>query len=55
MDLEINQEIPIDNPSQVVLHKEMFLDVTSDCRDIKLSSDFVDFNFTNVNRISDSR
>jgi len=25
LDLEINQEIPIDDPSQVVLHKEMFL------------------------------
>ena len=24
--LEINQEIPIDDPSQVVLHKEMFID-----------------------------
>jgi hypothetical protein len=28
VDLELNQEIPIDNPSQVVLHKEMFLEVT---------------------------
>jgi len=24
--MEINQEIPIDDPSQVVLHKEMFID-----------------------------
>ena len=29
MDLEINQEIPIDDPSQVVLHKEMFIDITN--------------------------
>jgi hypothetical protein len=36
MDLEINQEIPIDDPSQVVLHKEMFLDITSDDRDIRV-------------------
>ena len=27
MDLEINQEIPIDDPSQVVLHKEMLIDI----------------------------
>ena len=29
MELEINQEIPIDDPTQVVLHKEMFIDITS--------------------------
>ena len=29
MDFEMNQEVPIDDPSQVVLHKEMFLDNTS--------------------------
>lgn len=28
-DFEINQEIPIDNPGQVVLHKEMFADITN--------------------------
>ena len=27
-DLEMNQEIPIDDPSQVVLHKEMLIDIT---------------------------
>ena len=55
MDLEMNQEIPIDDPSQVVLHKEMFLDVTSEDREIRLNADFLDFNFTHVGRISDSR
>jgi hypothetical protein len=34
MDFEMNQEVPIDDPSQVVLHKEMFLDNTSHDRDI---------------------
>lgn len=43
MDLEINQEIPIDDPSQVVLHKEMFANVTVENRDISLSCEFIDF------------
>lgn len=43
MELEYNQEIPIDDPSQVVLHKEMFTDITSESRDVRLSNDFVDF------------
>ena len=34
MDLEINQEIPIDNPTQVVLHKEMFLNITDEKQEI---------------------
>lgn len=37
MDLEINQEIPIDDPSQVVLHKEMFVDISAKNRDIRFS------------------
>jgi hypothetical protein len=28
-DFEMNHEIPIDDPSQVVLHKEMFIDITA--------------------------
>jgi hypothetical protein len=55
VDLELNQEIPIDNPSQVVLHKEMFLDVTDQRRDIYISTNFVDFNFTHVGRVSESK
>jgi hypothetical protein len=54
-DLEINQEIPFDDPTQVVLHKEMFLDVTAPNRDISISSDFVDFQFTEVGRLSESK
>lgn len=52
---EMNQEIPIDDPSQVVLHKEMFVDPMSDVLPIKVSSDFVDFAFTESGRYSDSR
>mmetsp|Transcript_11592 Transcript_11592/g.17549 ORF Transcript_11592/g.17549 Transcript_11592/m.17549 type:complete len:103 (+) Transcript_11592:987-1295(+) len=29
-DPEINHEIPIDDPTQVVLHKEMFIDITAE-------------------------
>ena len=55
MDVEINQEIPIDDPTQVVLHKEMFIDVTKEKREVKLSMDFLDFNFAESGRISESR
>ena len=33
-EVEINLEIPIDDPNQVVLHKEMFLEMTAQNRDI---------------------
>lgn len=55
VDFELNQEIPIDDPSQVVLHKEMFIDITAEHRDIRLSNDFLDFSFTQVGRISESQ
>lgn len=55
MDLEINQEIPIDDPSQVVLHKEMFADVAAPNRDVKASQDFLDFAFAESGRISESK
>ena len=54
IDMEINHEIPIDDPSQVVLHKEMFLDITNENRDLSISNDFLDFAFTNDGRISES-
>jgi hypothetical protein len=55
MDLEYNQEIPIDDPSQVVLHKEMFNDITAENRDLRLSADFLDFAFAHVGRASQSQ
>ena len=55
MDLEINQEIPIDDPSQVVLHKEMFIDITSQQRDVRFNQDFIDFAFAESGRISESK
>lgn len=54
-EVEINLEIPIDDPNQVVLHKEMFLEQTSDNRDIKLREDFIDFGFTECTRVSEGR
>jgi hypothetical protein len=52
---EINLEIPIDDPNQVVLHKEMFLEMSSENRDLKLREDFIDFSFTSYGRVSDSK
>ena len=54
-DLEMNQEIPIDDPSQVVLHKEMLIDITAESRDVRASTEFLDFNFAEAGRISKSR
>jgi hypothetical protein len=54
-EVEINLEIPIDDPNQVVLHKEMFLEMSSENRDIKLREDFLDFSFTSYGRVSDSK
>lgn len=54
-EIEINLEIPIDDPNQVVLHKEMFLETTSENRDIKLREEFIDFSFTECGRLSESK
>ena len=54
-EVEINLEIPIDDPNSVVLHKEMFLEMTSDNRDLKLREDFLDFGFTECTRISENK
>jgi len=54
-DLELMHEIAIDDPNQVVLHKEMFLEVSSESRDLKLREEFVDFGFTEFGRVSESK
>jgi hypothetical protein len=54
-EVEINLEIPIDDPNQVVLHKEMFLEMSSENRDLKLREDYQDFSFTSYGRVSDSK
>ena len=54
-DLEMNQEIPIDDPTQVVLHKEMFTEVTKDSNQIQLGTDFIDFSYGQTGRFSESK
>lgn len=48
-------EMPIDDPSQVVLHKEMLHNSTAETRDVKFSCDAVDFGFTDRGRLSEVR
>jgi hypothetical protein len=39
----------------VVLHKEMFLEATSENRDLKLREEFIDFGFTECGRLSEAK
>lgn len=39
----------------MVLHKEMFLEMTSENRDLRLREDFLDFNFTMKGRLSEDK
>lgn len=54
-EVEINLEIPIDDPNTVVLHKEMFLEMSSENRDLKLREEFLDFSFTECGRLSEGK
>ena len=54
-ELEIMHEIAIDDPNQVVLHKEMFLEMSADLRDIALREEYIDFAFTEHGRVSESK
>ena len=55
-EMEINNnEIPIDDPNQVVLHKEMLQEISSDKKDIKILEEFLDFNFAEYGRLSESK
>ena len=48
-------ERPIDDPSQVVLHKEMLLSSADTAREIQFSNDTIDFSFTESGRLSEPR
>jgi len=48
-------EMPIDDPSQVVIHKEMIHNSTALTRDVQFNTDNVDFGFTDRGRISEAR
>ena len=55
MDVDLHLEIPIDDPNQVVLHKEMLHDSAAQMREIRLSEGQINFNFTENGRLSESR
>ena len=55
LDVDLHMEIPMDDPNQIVLHKEMLLNSSADTRDLRLSDDSINFNFTENGRISESR
>merc|ERR1719362_1548659 len=55
MDVDLHLEIPIDDPNQVVLHKEMLLSSSANTRDLRLSEESINFNFTENGRISESK
>lgn len=54
-ELEVMHEIAIDDPNQVVLHKEMFLEMSSENRDLKLREEYADFGFTEFGRVSENK
>jgi len=48
--------VPMDEQANaVVLHKEMFQEVTSEKRDVRLVEECVDFGFTEYSRLSEGR
>ena len=55
LDVDLHLEIPIDDPSLVVLHKEMLLGSTATTRDLRLSDESINFHFTENGRLSESR
>ena len=55
LDVDLHLEIPIDDPNQVVLHKEMLLSSSANTRDLRLSEESINFNFTENGRISESK
>ena len=54
-ELDLMHEIAIDDPNQVVIHKEMFLEQASENRDLKLREEYVDFGFTEYGRVSEQK
>ena len=55
LDVDLHLEIPIDDPSQAVLHKEMLLSSAAMTRELRLSEDSINFNFTENGRLSESK
>jgi hypothetical protein len=55
LDVDLHLEIPIDDPNQVVLHKEMLFGPSAQSRELRFSDDSVNFTFTESGRLSESR
>lgn len=55
VDLDYQLEIPIDDPSQVILHKEMLQSSAAEQRDLHLSADNIDFAFAHSGRVSEAK
>lgn len=55
LDVDLHMEIPMDDPNQIVLHKEMLLSSSAKTRELRLSEESVNFNFTENGRLSESR
>lgn len=54
-ELDLIHEIAMDDPNQVVLHKEMFLEMSAETRDLSLREEYIDFGFTDHGRVSESK
>jgi hypothetical protein len=54
-EMDYQYEIPIDDPSQVALHKEMIQSFTACQRHVQLSVDSIDFQFTHSGRLSEPK
>lgn len=48
-------EIPIDDPTQIALHKEMLLEASNDNWLVKLETEFLDFNYCEFGRASEHK
>jgi hypothetical protein len=53
--IDYEYEIPMDDLSQVALHKEMLQAITSSKKDLQLSAESVDFQFTHNGRLSEPK
>lgn len=53
--IDYQYEIPIDDPSQVALHKEMLQSISAAKKDLQMSVESVDFQFTHNGRLSEPK
>lgn len=53
--VELNEEIPIDDPNYVAKHKEMFWECNSESRGVFFKEDLVDFGYTPSGQKSDPK